>query len=343
MFSQNERDAVVNEQPTLDAAIRVLRDHGLAADIAAGPPLAATIASAGCGARTYAVEVRERMSAEVASAIHGPSDQPLLGVAPHIGDAAADVLRARGIDFVDGSGNVHLAWDAVLIDVRGRRRAAVAPRHRSPAASRAFTRSGAQVVFVLLSWPKMAARPLREIARASGVSLGTAQIVIDDLTGAGYLYEGPDGRTLARAGELLSRWAEAYALWLAPKLHLATFAVDDPRWWEGADIELADAGVQLGGELAASLLDPHLRPTTATLYAETIPATLIARWQMRRDEQDGTVFVRRRFWRLPEDVPRLVPTPLIYGDLVASGDPRQREHAERLRGHDDRLTRLDRS
>src|SRR5450830_1836274 len=106
MFSQNERDPVVNEQPTLDAAIRVLRDHGLAADIAAGPPLAATIASAGCGARTYAVEVRECMSAEVASAIHGPSDQPLLGVASHIGDAAADVLRARGIDFVDGSGNV---------------------------------------------------------------------------------------------------------------------------------------------------------------------------------------------------------------------------------------------
>ena len=126
-------------------------------------------------------------------------------------------------------------------------------------------------------------------------------------------------------------------------MHLATFAVDDTRWWEGADIELADAGVQLGGELAASLLDPHLHPTTATLYAETIPATLIAQRQMRRDEEGGTVPVRRRFWRMPDDAPRLVPVPLIYGDLAASGDPRQREHADRLRGHDDRLTRLDRS
>ena len=218
-----------------------------------------------------------------------------------------------------------------------------APRRRSTAASRAFTRSGAQVVFVLLSWPRVTVRPLREIARASGVSLGTAQIVVEELTSAGYLYDGPHGRTLARGGELLSRWAEAYMLWLSPRLHLAAFAVDDPRWWDGADVELDDAGAQLGGELAASLLGPDLEPTTTTLYADEVPEAVIARHRMTRDEQHGTVLVRRRFWHLPDDASALVPAPLVYADLMASGAPRQREQADLLRRHHDRLTRLDRS
>ena len=338
----------MNTQSTILAAVRAMQSHGIVvraigrsatARRGGGGDLAVSVAGA---SRTYAVEMRDRVTPAVAAALDTAGDQPVLVVAPYIGDGAADVLRARGLDYVDTAGNAHLVGDGTLIDVRGRRRVA-APRRRSLAASRAFTRSGAQTVFVLLSWPELAARPLREIARVSGVSLGTAQIVIDELTSAGYLRGGPDGRTLARGGELLGRWAESYALWLAPTVLLATFAVDDPRWWEGAEAELADAGVQLGGEPAASLLGVRLRPTTTTLYADAIPAGLIARHRMRRDEEHGTVAVRRRFWNLSDGVARLVPAPLVFGDLVASGDPRQREHADRLRAHDDRLRGLDQS
>ena len=40
-----------------------------------------------------------------------------------------------------------------------------------------------------------------------------------DLSAGGYLYEAPR-RSVARGGELLSRWAEAYTVSLAPKLLL---------------------------------------------------------------------------------------------------------------------------
>lgn len=333
---------MTGSRPTADAALLRLGQHGLSTTTRAGAAPTATVDAGERGRRTYALRVREHLTPAVATAIDAPAGTALLVVAPHIGDAAASVLRDRGIDFVDEAGNAHLAWPRLVIDVRGRRRPIRAPRRRSTAASRAFTRSGAQVVFVLLSWPSRTGRPLRDIARASGVSLGTAQIVIEELTTAGYLVDGPRGRTLSRGGELLTRWVDAYALWLSPRLHLAAFAVTDPLWWDGADVELDDAGAQLGGELAASLLAPGLRPTAATLYADEVPADLVARHRMTPDEQEGTVVVRRRFWQMSDDVSPLVPTPLVYADLVASGDPRQREQADRLRRHNERLTRLDR-
>src|SRR5215475_3158664 len=243
----------------------------------------------------------------------------------------------------DGAaGNAHLSWKDVLIDVRGRRNSA-APNYRpSPRGARAFGRAGLKVQFVLLSWPSMASRPLRDLSRSSGVSLGTAKTVVDDLANAGYLVAERTGRRLVKGGDLLNRWAEAYSIVLTPALAIQDLAVADLSWWQRSKGQLTDLGVQVGGEAGASVLDPRLRPSSLTLYTEQLPLQLIAKHRMVRESKDYNVHFRRRFWRVPDDS-WIVPSPLIYADLVASGDPRQREHADRLRAADDRLTRLDRS
>lgn len=272
-----------------------------------------------------------------------PSERPVLVLAPHVPDAAADALRERGAQFVDGAGNVGLAWDGMSLDVRGYRPRAIAAPRRDPSASRAFTPSGAQVIFALLSWPELAARPVREIAAASGTAVGTVHAVMSALAGAGYVHASDSGAGLNRAGKLLDRWAEAYAVGLARKLDLGSFTPADPRGL--ADLEKAALGhdALLGGELAGARIDPHLRPSTVTLYVDEIPAALVARFRLRRDDADGTVHFRRRFWPRQDPGATLVPSPLVYADLVSSGDPRQREHAERIRGIDDRLVELDRT
>jgi hypothetical protein len=179
----------------------------------------------------------------------------------------------------------------------------------------------------------------------SGVSLGTVKTVIDELARAGYLYERGNERRLARGAELLDRWSEAYSISLDATLALGEFAAADLSWWRDAEDELLSLGVQVGGEAGASLIDPHLRPASLTLYATQLPVQLIGRHRLARAENDGNVHIRTRFWKepFPEREPWIVPSPLIYADLLASGDPRQREHGDRIRSGDDRLKRIDRT
>lgn len=323
-----------------------LRPLGLDADLGERAAeewvdLVVRVSRASGAARTYAVLVKRAVPAELATALHPHASLPTLVVARQITEQAADLLRARGIDFVDEAGNAHIAWGDVLIDVRGRRRTSGRTGGSPPRGSKAFGRAGLKVGFVLLSWPSMARKPLRGLASAGGVSLGTAQAVVDDLAKAGYLYEVAGERRLVRAGELLNRWSEAYSTRLSPTLALGDFEAHDLSWWRDSEEELTQADVQVGGEAGASVLDPHLIPATLTLYAAERPRSLIGRHRLVRAEQAGNVHVRQRFWTADRQS-WIVPSTLIYADLLASGDPRQREHADRMRSSDDRLASLDR-
>ncbi|MFC6089563.1 type IV toxin-antitoxin system AbiEi family antitoxin [Saccharothrix lopnurensis] len=353
MFSENEHVGILNERASSAELRERLHLLGLEVDVRVGRRAAdeeadeeadvvARVSRASGAARTYAVVVTRAVPAELATALHPHASLPTLVVARSITEQAADLLRKRGIDYVDEAGNAHIAWGDVLIDVRGRRRAGGRTGGSPSRGSKAFGRAGLQVGFVLLSWPSMVGKPLRGLASASGVSLGTAQAVVDDLAKAGYLYEVMGERRLARAGELLNRWSEAYSTRLSPALFLGDFEAPDISWWRGSEDELTRFNVQVGGEAGASVLDPHLIPATLTLYADERPRSLIGKRRLvRAEQQAGNIHVRRRFWTV-EGQPWIVPSTLIYADLLASGDPRQREHADRIRISDDRLAGLDR-
>ncbi|NBH07389.1 hypothetical protein GTY80_29645 [Amycolatopsis sp. SID8362] len=336
----------MNAEGLESAARERLSELGLRSEVIAesgdsvrGDAVLRLVTGAGA-ARTYAVEVKSRLTPELATSISLSAQLPALLVTPYVSEPVAERLRARGIDYVDTAGNAHLAWDDVLVDVRGRRNPAVPRSRTSPNGAGAFGRAGLRVVFILLCRPEMAAQPYRVLAGASGVSLGTVKTVVDELAGAGYLYEGAGDRRLARGGELLDRWAEAYSITLNATLSLGEFSVDDLSWWPDSEAEMRAQGIQMGGEAAASLIDSHLRPASLTLYVEQLPARLIGRHRMARAEGRGNVHIRKRFWHVPGTESWLVPSPLIYADLLASGDPRQREHGDRIRTIDDRLVRL---
>lgn len=345
MFTQNEHEREVNN--LLDTAtdvlarfeIRALREDGVPARFDA---VLALDAGRRGSARFPTVVKLGQMDRHRATALAVPEGPPVLVVAPYVPAAAAEVLRRRGVAFVDAAGNVSLAWDGMSLDVLGQRPATPAPTRKDPTASRAFTRSGAQVVFALLSWRDLVGRPVREIAAASGTSIGTVHSVIGALSDAGYVLSSGQDAALNRAGELLDRWAESYTVNLARKLDLGSFALPDTGRADELEHALLDHGARLGGELAASRIDDHLRPATATFYVDAVPAPLVATFRLRPDD-DGPVRLRRRFWRVPDDSTGMVPSPLVYADLVSSGDPRQREHAERVRAVDDRLVELDRT
>jgi hypothetical protein len=247
-------------------------------------------------------------------------------VADHVTPPLAEVLRARGIEFIDAAGNAFLHQPPLLVFVKGQRPAEAAPTLER---GRAFQATGLQVLFALLARPELVARPYREIAVAAGVAHGTVGWVMAELPGLGYVARVGGRRRLLNGERLLDRWTEAYARTLRPRLLLGRFHGDirvlrarTAQWPEG---------LLIGGELAAARLTRHLRPGTATFYARAIDPKVILKLVFRADA-DGNVDFRRRFWDLPGAEGQLTPTLLVYADLLAIGDARCLETAQRLRG-----------
>ena len=186
------------------------------------------------------------------------------------------------------------------------------------------------------------AAPCRTVADRSTASLGTVQAVLEELRSRGHLEVTGARRRSHRTGALLDRWVEAHAVRTAPRLTLARFDAREPTWWRGADEDLRADGAVWSGEVAAHLLDPHLRPARSTLYAPALPRRTVLAHELRKAADEGDVLVRETFWNWPQAPGSpLAPAPLVYADLVATGDPRCLDAAARLRSTDDLLRHLD--
>jgi hypothetical protein len=289
----------------------------------------------------YRVQIRHRVSAESALALSpSPGARPLM-VVPRVSEAVAEVWRANDVHFVDGAGNAYLRQPGVLLDVRGRRQA---PSGEKPGSPPRWSRpAGLMIVFALMCESELVLAPFREIAEASGASLGSVQGAVADLERDGFVLLRRGRRTLERTRELLDSWVAAFTLELYPRLLLGRFEATTANWWQSADAGLDREHAVWGGETAACVLGLDLKPSRVLAYAPELPRSLILEHRLRKATDDGSVEFRRRFWEFATPGSRLAPSPLVYADLIASGDPRLAEAARQLRETDDLLRRLDRS
>jgi len=154
-----------------------------------------------------------------------------------------------------------------------------------------------------------------------------------ELPHANYVYDfgkGGGGRKLKNADELLAKWAEAYARKLKPKLFIDRYTARDADWWR--DVDPTKYGMAFGAEPAAAKITRHLKPAIITLYGDRAEPRLIVDHALRTDPK-GDIEIAKRFWRVEtdEDKKGLAPLPLIYADLLATGDPRCIETAGLIR------------
>lgn len=286
------------------------------------------------GSRQYALLYSPMMTmTEVSREVALPGQQALFVIGPRITERSADMFRRLDVHFLDQAGNAYLDFDGVHIDVRGRRgqrdQAADVPGHRG---GNLFSTKRSQVIFALLAWPELASAPLRVLARTSGASLGQVQETMNRLEEAGYLSD----RELRRGADLLEQWTSAFPTGLGGPFRQRSFHGDARDVRAPDDVDLL-----ISGEAAVS---QYIRPETMTIYAGEFTGKVASlnRW---RTDREPNIFVRTRFWRDPYEEPvlgevRVAPSVLIYADLRASGDSRQAEAAQLLRGNDDRLQRL---
>jgi hypothetical protein len=292
----------------------------------------------------YTAEVRRALQTDTLGAAQQQLERlapPALLVTDYVTPALADELKARHIQFLDTAGNAYLEQGPLLVWVKGQKRAT---KPATQTAGRAFQPTGLQVLFTLLCNPQAVNRPYRELAEMAGVAHGTVGYVVPDLQQLGYVRDlkGQRGtRRLFELERLLDEWATTYARVLRPRTLLGRYYVPTLEGWK--DWAPAEHDALWGGEPAAALLTDYLRPGVLTIYADKLPGLLAARHRFMKEPGPGhvaVVEVRKRFWNFPVDPEHktLVPTVLVYADLLATGDARCIETAKQI--HDDHVARL---
>ena len=253
---------------------------------------------------------------------------PALLLTDYVTPQMAKLLRDAGVAFADTAGNAYLEFAGNILFITGN-----TPEQppRAEKVVRAFQATGLRVVFALLCAPELVARPTRELAAMLGVANGTVARVIDDLAHLSFLTTiGRRDRRLHNLKGLLERWVMMYPVHLRPTLLRRKLTTDAPDWWQGEKFD--PLHVVLGAEPAADRLTHYLRPGAITLYTRGEPRRLneiVARHRLRTDAA-GEVEVLEAFWpaEIAADQPGLAPTPLIYADLLATGDARCIETAK---------------
>lgn len=270
-----------------------------------------------------------------------------LVIADAFEDATVWEFADAGVCFLDERGNAHLVLNGQTVlfarasphagPVRGvkpAREGSRAAKGRSTALS--LSRVSHQVAFALLCEPQLASAPVRRLAAEAGVSLGTAHSTSNELVEAGFLFKGH----LRNAGRLLDLWAAAYQrVAFAPLTPRALYA----QGWEWAEQLRLDPtpDALVGGAVAAGVLTGELRATDGIAYVRDVGRAV----KLLRLTPTPTAFrvdLRERFWGegLPSPQPGLVPSVLVYGDLLRDGDDRSLEAARVLRERDAQLRAL---
>ncbi len=319
--------------PLLAAALEKLQGYGITAAIEGRKvQLRKTVVDAivrlGYGGREvkYAVELKVGLRPKVLGAVihqlERLGEQGLL-VADYVTPPMAEELRARGIPFVDAAGNAFLDQPPLFVWVKGEKPRLTAGVDRP--AGRAFRASGLQVLFALICKPEWVNLPYREIAQRVKVAHGTVGWVMAELPQLGFVAELGGERRLIQRERLLQQWAEFYPRTLRPRLALGRFRAETLDWWN--TIDPTKYGAVLGGEPAGGRITRYLRPGTATFYTEKIDPRLLVDLRLRTDT-GGNVEIYRRFWTFDAEDIALTPAPLVYADLMATGDGRCIETAK---------------
>jgi len=253
---------------------------------------------------------------------------PGLLVTRYLTPELARHCRNLGLPFIDTAGNAYLNEPGLYIQITGER--PEPDPWEEDAKVKGFTPTGLKILYAFTCQPDLLNAPLREIAKAACVGLGTVAAILADLRKQGFVVTDETGkRRLFNMQHLRQTWLETYPLRLRGKLQGKRYTSPDPEWWQ--DARPRDQGAYWGGEVAAAKLTGHLRPQTCTLYAHEDPRALMLQYRLRPDPR-GTVEILRTFWNpaLPQGPPPfedVVHPLLVEADLKAIDDPRTHETA----------------
>ena len=305
------------------------------------------------GQLVYFVEVKRTVNAvglehllhQLERYAQGTKAKPIL-LSNYISPNLAARLIGAGVNFADAAGNVYINWPGKLhIQIQGAR-----PKQLAEAKSERLSQpSGLKVLYALLTQPSENWGTYRDIAKASGVALGSIAWIIRELKAKGYLAQtGPDQWKLTQKRKLLDLWVGGYSGRLRPKLMIGRYQPPETELEKTVCHLQDELGVRkiswaLTGGFAAHILTRHFRGDQLVFFAREWPMDLARRLKWL-PSADGPVTVLREFSSLvrfglksPHSEPVAHPL-LVYAELIFQGRERELETAKIL--YDQYLTSL---
>lgn len=245
-------------------------------------------------------------------------------VAEYVTPPLADLMREKGLFFMDLAGNAYINKPPIYVFVKGNK---LTEELKPAAIKRLFKTAGLKVVFALLDAPERVNLPYRQLADMTDVALGTVDWIFGDLKEMRFLVDmGRRRRQMTNLLNLLKRWVEAYPDQLRPKLGIERFKADHPDWWQ--DVDILNYNACWGGEVAAARITKRLKPEKIIIYAPELPGKLIIEKKLRKTTT-GDIEILKPFWKFDHQLMNegIVPPLLVYADLMATGDDRNMETA----------------
>ncbi len=267
----------------------------------------------------------------------GTKSKPLL-LANYFSPNLAERLIGAGVNFADAAGNVYLNWPGKLhIQIQGRK-----PKQIAEAKSERLSQpSGLRVLYALLTQAQENLAAYREIAKASGVALGSIAWLVRELKAKGYLTQtGPDRWKLTQKRKLLDLWVGGYGARLRPGLIIGRYQPPEKALNETLRRLQAELGGMkktwaLTGGFAADLLTRHFRGEQLSFFVPEWPVELTKRLKWLPSDE-GRVAVLRKFsplvtFKLESPNRQPVAHPLlVYAELIFQGRERELETAKIL-------------
>lgn len=254
-------------------------------------------------------------------------------ISDYLTPGMAKTLKASGTQYLDAAGNAFLNADSCFVWVDGRK-----PRAKPAsqvALGRAFSPAGLKVVYACLKDEFLVNASYRVIADRAYVALGSVGLVIKDLVRHGFVQELDNGdRRITRRHDLLGKWMENYPHRLRRQGYLGRFTADSHYWWQHVDP--LQYGAFWGGEVAAAAYTNYINPKDALMYiSEDSLSRLLKDARLRKpqplEDVSSTVEFYLPFTDQMGGEQGLADPLLVVADLLATGDPRNIEVAQKLR------------
>lgn len=250
----------------------------------------------------------------------------LLVVTGKIGKKVSEVLRSKGIFFVDTFGNAFIKTEDIILDIRGRTKSALKIYLNTEKLR--LEKMGIQLLIAFFSRPDILNKNYREIAQLTGCSLGYVSKFIKKLRATGFVVKSENGQLgLVNKHELLQRLKFEYRTSLKNKYFVGRYEIS-----ENVDLQNFDSGnfsIYFTAGKAVEIKNGNLREKITELYLEGKLRDFIRANRLIPDK-NGNLIVYQKYWNFDHDamIQNISPDFIVYLDLTTSADPRLMEAAE---------------